>query len=113
MKKITQWKTKLACTVAYLCIVLLLRYANVPCIFIRFLGIPCPGCGMTRAMLAAFRLDWAAAFAYHPMFWSMPILYLYFLFDGRLLGKQKLDRFVLIFFLVGFLLQWVHKLVTF
>ena len=35
---------------------------------IRFLtGISCPGCGMTRALLSALRMDFQAAFYYHPL----------------------------------------------
>ena len=30
---------------------------------------------MTRAWLAALRLDFAAAFAYHPLFWVVPIAF--------------------------------------
>jgi hypothetical protein len=30
--------------------------------------IPCPGCGMTRAFVSAFRLDFQMAFLYHPLF---------------------------------------------
>lgn len=33
-----------------------------------FFGIPCPGCGLTRAHLAALQLDFRAAFSYHPLF---------------------------------------------
>ena len=33
-----------------------------------FLGGPCPGCGLTRAYLAVLRLDFSAAFRYHPLF---------------------------------------------
>jgi hypothetical protein len=36
------------------------------------LGIPCPGCGMTRALLAAARLDWAASMRWHPL--ALPLL---------------------------------------
>lgn len=32
-----------------------------------FLGISCPGCGMTRACLYAVRFDFAAAFYHHPL----------------------------------------------
>lgn len=31
------------------------------------LHIPCPGCGMTRATLAALRGDFAASFRFHPL----------------------------------------------
>lgn len=43
---------------------------------IRFLtGVSCAGCGMTRAWLAACRLDFAGAFHYHPLFF-LPLLWL-------------------------------------
>ncbi|MBO5273467.1 MAG: DUF2752 domain-containing protein [Clostridia bacterium] len=37
-----------------------------------FFGIACPGCGMTRALLAALRLDFAGAFTLHPLWWIVP-----------------------------------------
>ncbi len=41
------------------------------------LGICCPFCGMTRAHLAAMRLDFAAAFYYHPLFFTgVPMIWL-------------------------------------
>jgi len=39
-----------------------------------FFGIPCPGCGMTRALFSAFTLDFEKAFYYHPLFWLVLIL---------------------------------------
>ncbi len=36
-------------------------------------GLSCPGCGMTRATLAALRLDFGAAVHYHPLFWLPPV----------------------------------------
>ena len=32
----------------------------------RFTGLPCPGCGMTRALIAFSAGDWSAALALHP-----------------------------------------------
>jgi hypothetical protein len=38
------------------------------CPFRLITGIPCPGCGMTHAFLAAFRFDFTEAFRWHPLF---------------------------------------------
>ena len=41
---------------------------------IKFItGISCVGCGMSRAWMAFLHLDIAKAFAYHPLFWLVPI----------------------------------------
>ena len=38
------------------------------CPFETLLGIPCPGCGMSRAFICLFHLDLRGAFIYHPLF---------------------------------------------
>jgi len=40
----------------------------VLCFLRRVLDLPCPGCGMTRALASLARGDWAGAMALHP--WS-------------------------------------------
>ena len=47
------------------------------CPLYRFTGLPCPLCGMTRAWLAALRLDFSAAFFFHPLFPLAPPALLY------------------------------------
>lgn len=47
-------------------------------------GLSCPGCGMTRAWGHVLRLDFAAAFAAHPLFPLAPVLVAYILFEDRL-----------------------------
>lgn len=37
------------------------------CPFRYILGIPCPGCGMTRALYAMVRFRFADAWRYHPL----------------------------------------------
>ncbi len=45
------------------------------CLFRAFSGLPCPGCGLTRALIALLHGDPAAAFAYHPYsFVLLPLL---------------------------------------
>lgn len=44
------------------------------CIFRRITGYPCPGCGMSRACLAALQFKFDEAFEYHPLFFLVPIM---------------------------------------
>ena len=44
------------------------------CLFKFITGLPCPGCGMTRAYLHLFTGDIKGAFYYHPLFWLVPIV---------------------------------------
>jgi hypothetical protein len=107
MRRITQPKQKLALTAVAAGAALLVWLLQLPCIYRLVLGGSCPGCGMTRAVAAALRLDFAAAFRCHRMFWSIPVAYLYFLFDGRVLGVKWLDRAVLWALAAGFLFNWL------
>ncbi|NBH84470.1 DUF2752 domain-containing protein [bacterium C-53] len=52
---------------------------NTGCITKAFTGLPCPGCGMTRAWLSVFHLDFQSAFFYHPLF-LLPVLIVLLLF---------------------------------
>ena len=107
--KISYLKQKLALTAAYIAVVAAWWLLGWPCLFTYVLGIPCPGCGMTRALLAALRPDFAAAFSHHPMFWSLPLLYLYFLSDNGIFRRKCFDRALLFGIAGGFLLHWGYR----
>lgn len=109
MRQITQLRQKLLISGAAVCTAAVMWLAQIPCVFRVTLGISCPGCGMTRAFLAALRLDFAAAFAHHWMFWAVPLGWLYILFDGRLFGRKWLDRTVLCVIGAGFLVNWLFN----
>lgn len=51
-----------------------------------FVGVPCPGCGLTRATLAMLQLDLAAVWRFHPLAPVMaPVV-------GWFLGKPILEE---------------------
>lgn len=108
--RISQWKTKLLLTAGYIGLIALFYLLRLSCVFQTFFGVACPGCGMTRAMIAALQLHLKEAFQYHPMFWSMPILYLYFLVDEGIFRKKLWDRIILWGIGAGFLLNWLLHL---
>ena len=52
---------------------------------IKFLtGISCAGCGMSRAWIAVFHLDFARAFYFHPLFFTPPVILLVILLKKRI-----------------------------
>lgn len=93
-------------------------FSNFVCSVKRAIGLPCPGCGMTRAFVSFFRLDFIRSFLYNPCIMLGFILYFIFLiqytlgyyFTGKLREKEiRVEIYAYIF--VGFLLiQWVLKL---
>lgn len=64
----------------------------------------CPFCGMTRAHFAALRLDFAAAFGFHRLFF-LGVPYLYLLTHEELFrGKRQKPYFVTVIIMTAALL---------
>jgi hypothetical protein len=67
----------------------------------RFLGICCPFCGMTRAHLAALRLDFSTATYYNPVFY-LGVPCIFFMFHEKLFApKYDLHRKIVAGVLLG------------
>ena len=62
------------------------------CPFKNIFGLPCPGCGMTRAFLSVLHLDVKSAFHFHPLFWLVPLIFLVVLGRKRVPLFAKLTR---------------------
>lgn len=61
-----------------------LYFLGAGCPIRALTGVSCAGCGMTRAWLAVLQGDLTAAFAYHPLFWLVPVAAALFLARRRL-----------------------------
>lgn len=78
-----------------------------------FTGVICPGCGMGRAWLAAFRLDVMQALYYHPMFWVIPVVMLFILYDCNLFGKRLFNIVVLSLLGIAVAVTYILRLTAF
>lgn len=86
---------------------------RLPCPIRALTGIPCPGCGMSRAWLAFVRLDLAAAFRYHPLFWTVPLVVLLVLYDGTLFTRKRHNDIMMYGLIALLLLCYVVRLIVF
>lgn len=89
------------------------------CIFHQLSGLPCPSCGMTRALFAAAHGRFKEAFAWHPMgvalfaivVGSAIVLLLEAAMGRRLLTVRERElRAAFIMFMLCLLLCWVIRL---
>ncbi len=104
--RIKNLRSKLIITFILMLFAALIYFSGIQCVFIRLFNTQCPGCGMTRALICALRLDFKAAFSYHAMFWSVPLLYIAFLFDGKLFSQKYLNIMFYVLIGGGFILNW-------
>ena len=77
------------------------------CPFDYLLGISCPGCGMTRALLCLLRLDLAGAARHNAVIFFMPYVFLYILFDW----KHRVHKLILAGIAGIAIRQWIIKLI--
>ena len=80
------------------------------CPFRLLFHVDCPGCGMTRAIVSAIKLDFKAAFQYHALF---PIVILggfYYVFREYLYMGKKKEKIAVISAAALFLIRWLLRM---
>lgn len=105
-----RWKEKLLVTAGVMIGITLMYLFQVGCPILRLTGVMCPGCGMTRAVLLLLQGRMADATRQHGMVWSLPVLYLLFLMDGRIFRRQWMNYLLILLIGAGFLLHWLRVL---
>lgn len=91
---------------------------RVTCSFFRICGIPCPGCGGTRAVYSLFLGDFLQSFLYHPVVLYGVVAYLHFM--GLYFIRKHISRSPKViavekyaYVAIGIiLLQWVIKVIN-
>lgn len=78
----------------------------------RFLfGIPCPGCGGTRAIASLLRLDIAEYFQYHPL--ALPLgVAIWVMIHARLFKRKKMVKAVSLAVVIANLLFFVWRAIN-
>ena len=100
--KINNLKDKLiTCGIFIICLILF-----------RVFHIPCPMDFLfhIRAYICLLHLDIPGAFQTHPMFWSVPILLIFYFADGSVFKQKWLNWGILILISAGYAVNWIAKL---
>ena len=92
-------------TVAY---ALMGKY-NITCVFLELFGVPCPGCGMTRAVKSLLRLDFIGAIKYNVVVFFMPYIFLYVFCDF----KSRIHNRILMAIAAVAIINWIIKIVLY
>ena len=111
MRPVPRLRQRLLFTALLALIILGMYLLQTGCIIQRIVGIPCPGCGMTRAALTLLRGDVPGALRLHGMVWSLPVLLLLYLYDGRLLRIRWMNRALWVLLGAGFALNWARHFI--
>lgn len=91
-----------------LAVCILYSTAGIGCPVKWLTGISCAGCGMTRAILCAVRLQFDRAFYYHPLFVLMPACAAAWLFRERI--PKRVKEYMAWSVIVCFLVVYIWRL---
>ena len=80
---------------------IVLFYLTLGCPLRFFTGICCPGCGMSRALLALVQFDFTTAFHMHPLIFIMPIVALIYISRNKIPPKIRIALAVVFFLLMA------------
>lgn len=105
------YKTGLLAAAAIVAVVSLLGHGMCPSR--EVLGIPCPGCGLTRSILLILRGQWAESWRLQPFGYAWLALAAVFILDRYVLEtRQKLWKTVLVVICVGMVALYGYRMVT-
>jgi len=80
---------------------------DMRCIIRILIGVPCPGCGMSRAIYSLFRGNIAEAFHFHPLFPLVPFILLAI---TDILDNKKTKKIIIIVISVLFFAVYIIRM---
>ncbi|AIO18004.1 hypothetical protein KQ51_00100 [Candidatus Izimaplasma bacterium HR1] len=104
-RNLNKYKIIILMIILYLLTFQLIDPHGPNCLIKRTIGIPCPGCGMTRASYYLLTLQFEKAAFYHPLVFIMPIIFSILLFNGygvfNTLFKSKVFWGIIVTLFIG------------
>lgn len=91
-------------------VLLIILYLIFGCPIKLLTGVPCAGCGMTRALFASLKGDFNRAFYYHPLFWCVPLGFIIIVFRKKI--SKKMMSIIEGAAIVLFLSVYVYRLLN-
>jgi len=84
------------------------------CPIYAIFGFQCPGCGITRAYIAASQLNFSAAFSHHPLFFVAAPLVGYIVFRNKLMKplSGKTETAILIVVSILFTGVYIYRVLN-
>lgn len=84
------------------------------CPLVLLTGLPCPGCGMTRAALLFLKGRWRQAFEMHPFFYVLLALAISVFLSRYVFGRAiPKMRWILCILLVSAILFYVYRMMRY
>lgn len=102
--KIKKYKTILLCIV----LLLIIYIFKIPCPIYKITHLYCPGCGITRSLVALFHLNLYQSFRYNPLIFILyPFIFPYciykiyiYLFDKNDKVTNKIPKVIIKFLII-------------
>lgn len=106
-------KSNLIAAFLILIIILIMGIFDMDCPILHASGISCPGCGMTRAYFCLASFDFKGAFWYHPLWWMVPFVPVFWLIHKRGVISRNAYLYFLYIFAASFLFTHLIRLLFF
>lgn len=108
-KEYEKYKEYIKLGAAILLIIFIFYITGIGCPIKYFTGVSCAGCGMSRAYFSLLRLDIKAAFHYHPLFFTPPLLLLLFINKDRV--KPSTFKALLFTYVAAFVIIYLYRII--
>lgn len=88
-------------------------FFNASCPALLLTGFPCPGCGLTRAVICVFTFRWESAFYLNPVAFLIALEIVLFVIYRYFLGKTKKIFVFLVYFTVALLIiRYIYGMIN-